>query len=91
MVEMNAQQKLWAKVVAKAWADEDYKQHLLDDPATVLKAEGVELPEGGAVKCVEATESQTWFVLPPRPSGGSIQADEERLSAGIVFQRFPLG
>jgi len=81
MAELKDQQKVWAKIVAKAWADEDYKQRLLDDPASVLKAEGAELPEGVALKCVEATESQAWLVLPPRPTTGSIQAGEERLSA----------
>jgi hypothetical protein len=85
MAEMKAQQKVWAKIVAKAWTDEDYKQRLLDDPATVLKAEGAELPEGVAFKCVEATESQAWLVLPPKPTEGSIQAGEERLAATKCF------
>ena len=32
-------QKKWAVCVAKAWADEDYKQRLLSDSASVLKDE----------------------------------------------------
>jgi nitrile hydratase len=82
MAELKDQQKVWAKIVAKAWADEDYKQRLLDDPATVLKAEGAELPEGVAFKCVEATESQAWLVLPPKPTdAGSVEVGMERLAA----------
>lgn len=70
MSNQTEQQKLWAKIVAKAWADEEYKQKLLTDPAAVLSAEGVALPEGVNFKCVEATDKQAWFVLPPKPADG---------------------
>ena len=82
MAAQNEQQKVWAKIVAKAWADEDYKQRLLDDPAAVLKAEGAEVPEGVAVKCLEATETQALLVLPPKPTNvGGASEGEERLAA----------
>jgi hypothetical protein len=83
MLESNEQQKVWAKIVAKAWADEDYKQRLLADPAAVLKAEGVDVPEGVAFKCLEATETQAWLVLPLMPTDvGDASEGEERLTAG---------
>ncbi|SDL52860.1 NHLP leader peptide domain-containing protein [Maridesulfovibrio ferrireducens] len=81
MTKQNEQQKQWAKIVAKAWADEDYKQRLLNDPTAVMKEEGIEVPEGVKFKCVEATEKQAWLVLPPRPGKGCIEAGEERLAA----------
>ncbi|OEU65344.1 MAG: hypothetical protein BA863_15685 [Desulfovibrio sp. S3730MH75] len=82
MAEQNEQQKQWAKIVAKAWADEDYKQRLLANPANVIKDEGMEIPEGVEIKCVEATETQTWIVLPPKPSStGAAARGEERLAA----------
>jgi hypothetical protein len=82
MAAQNEQQKVWAKIVAKAWADEDYKLRLLADPAAVLKAEGVKVPEGVAFKCVEATETQAWLVLPPKPKDvGGASEGEERLAA----------
>jgi len=75
-------QKKWAKIVAKVWADEDYKRRLLDDPASVLKAEGVDMPEGLEIKIVEAPEKQALFVLPPRPTNScEVQEGEERLAA----------
>ena len=40
------QARLWAKVVAKAWADVAFKEKLISDPAAVLKAEGIEAPRG---------------------------------------------
>ncbi|MDP2846696.1 MAG: NHLP leader peptide family RiPP precursor [Humidesulfovibrio sp.] len=83
MQGFNEQQKVWAKIVAKAWADEDYKQRLLADAAAVLKAEGVDVPEGVAFKCLEATETQAWLVLPLMPTDvGGVSEGEERLAAG---------
>ena len=82
MPELNKHQKVWAKIVAKAWADEDYKQRLLDDPAAVLKAEGIQVPEGMTFKCLEATEKQAFLVLPPKPTNmGGASEGEERLAA----------
>lgn len=80
-MNQNEQQKLWAKIVAKAWADEDYKQRLLDDPAAVLRAEGMTLPEGVEINVVEATAKKAWFVLPMQPDEGAL-VGEERLAAG---------
>lgn len=80
MKEQKEQQKQWAKIVAKAWADEDYKQRLMADPAAVLKDEGIELPDGVKIKCVEATKTQAWLVLPPMPEG-NIEEGDERMTA----------
>jgi nitrile hydratase len=81
MADRGEQEKQWAKIVAKAWADEDYKQRLLDDPKAVLAAEGIELPDID-IKVVEATEKQAWMVLPPKPADGEIEQEQERISAG---------
>ncbi|OEU65343.1 MAG: hypothetical protein BA863_15680 [Desulfovibrio sp. S3730MH75] len=43
--------------------------------------EGVNVPERVELKCVEATEKQTWLVLPPKPTAGEIEEGEERLAA----------
>ena len=86
MEARNEQQKVWAKIVAKAWADEDYKQRLLVDPVAVLKAEGIEVPAGVAVKCLEATETQAWLVLPAKPADvGGASEGEERLAAWFYW------
>jgi len=42
--------KTWARVVAKAWADEEYKRRLLADPAAVAREEGVPVPAGLTLK-----------------------------------------
>jgi len=80
MADQNAQQKIWEKIVAKAWADEGYKQQLLADPATVLSAEGMALPAGVQIKMVEATDKVAWLVLPAQNAGAVVEG-EERLAA----------
>ena len=85
MAEQNEQAKQWAKIVAKAWADEDYKQRLMDDPATVLTEEGVDVPVGLEIKVLETTDKQAWMVLPPKPEVGKIEEGVERLAAGVCM------
>ncbi|MBI4797591.1 MAG: NHLP leader peptide family natural product precursor [Desulfarculus sp.] len=78
------QARLWAKVVAKAWADETYKKKLISDPAVVLKAEGIEVPQGAQFKVVEDTAALRHLVLPAMPAEAA-NLDEavlnERLAA----------
>ena len=40
------QENPFAKVIAQAWSDEDYKRRLLDEPAGVLAEAGAEAPTG---------------------------------------------
>ena len=50
--------KEYAKVIARAWVDEEFKKKLLAEPATVLAENGVEIPEGVTVKVVERKEKR---------------------------------
>ena len=76
-------QKKWAVCVAKAWADEDYKQKLISDTAAVLKEEGFAVPEGMIINVVENTPKVFYMVLPAKPDSGegAIEDVEERLAA----------
>jgi hypothetical protein len=56
------------RVIARAWADDEFKQQLTADPNGVLSAEGVEIPNGVNVKVLEETDSQYYLVLPTRPA-----------------------
>jgi hypothetical protein len=75
--------KKWAVCVAKAWADEDYKQSLLSNAGAVLKEEGIDVPEGINIKVVENTSDVVHMILPPAPDSeeGAIENVEERLAA----------
>ena len=72
--------KIWARVVAKAWADEEYKRRLLADPAAVAREEGVPLPAGLTLKVVEDAPGTRTLVLPPQPLelGTAVEVEERR-------------
>jgi len=74
--------KKYAKIVAKAWADEDYKMNLLNDTDAVLKDEGFEIPAGLKIKIIEEPENTKIFILPQIPKNlEKIEDLENRLSA----------
>lgn len=80
----NDQTQKMSQLVAKAWADESFKQQLLADPVTVLKAEGLELPAGLTVKVLENTDQLYHLVLPPKPT--ELSDDSlDRVSGGICL------
>ncbi|WP_027183154.1 NHLP leader peptide family RiPP precursor [Desulfovibrio inopinatus] len=84
MSEMNEQQKQWARIVAKSWADEEFKQRLLSDPTTVLAEEGVSFPAGAKVSVLEAKENEAVLVLPTKPTDAELgDVTEERLAAMV--------
>ena len=68
-MNIEANKKLWAKIVAKAWCDDAFKAELLNNAEQVLKAEGAEIPEGVRVHVVEeqkpSTAEDVYLYLPP--------------------------
>lgn len=83
MTELIERQKRWTKIVAKAWADNDYKARLLADPAAVLAKEGLTVPEGVSLRVAEAADGEAVLVIPAKPSGHEAgEMDVERLAAG---------
>ncbi len=62
------QEKQWGQIVAKAWADEEFKARLMAEPKAVLREHGLEPEAGVEVRVVEDTERVRHFVLPPAPS-----------------------
>jgi len=74
--------KTWARVVAKAWADEEFKQRLLADPAAIAREEGVAIPDGLTVRVIEDAPGTRTLVLPPPPAQLDAGAElEERRAA----------
>jgi len=64
----------WQLLVADTWDDPELKQRLLDDPASVLKERGIEVPEGFEIKVHADSESVENLVL---PAGPEEEEDEE--------------
>ena len=80
---MNAEPlKQWSQIVAKAWADDQFKQRLLADPAAVLNELGVMVPAGVTVKVVENTDTVCNLVLPGKPKGELTDAELQSVAGG---------
>jgi hypothetical protein len=79
-------EKEWAKVIAQAWVDEDFKAKLLADPKAVLKAEGIGFPENVKLNITEAKEGELNLTLPLKPPDVVVSVEElqERLQALCV-------
>ena len=91
-MNIEANKKLWAKIVAKAWCDEAFKAALLNNAEQVLKAEGAEIPEGVRVHVVEeqkpATAEDVYLYLPPINQTINVQEEEMKKAAGNCCSEF---
>jgi hypothetical protein len=76
--------KRWIQIVCKAWMDDNFKCQLLADPGAVLKAHGIPVPAGVAVKAVENTDKVIFVTLPAKPKGLT-QEDVNKATSASVF------
>ena len=73
--------KKWAKVVAKAWTDEAFKQKLLKNPEKTLKEMGLEFPKDMHVEIHEQTGKTIHFMLPQKPKGELSEIELKKFAA----------
>ncbi len=73
-------QTVAAEVIVAAWRDDAYRTSLLADPAGVLRAAGLTLPEGVSVTVLEETPNVTHLVVPAEVSG----SEADTIAAGIA-------
>jgi hypothetical protein len=76
-----------AKVVARAWADPDFKDALLAEPKTVLRDYGFDFAGAAEVRVIDASEmtieaegATVYFGIPAAPEGG---LGDEALTSGL--------
>jgi len=79
--DMVEQGKKYAKLVAKTWSDEAFKERLLTDSRTALESEGISVPPGVDVKVVEQTDTQLFVVIPKKPVSAGVMYIDERAAA----------
>ena len=72
MKDQEHDQKLMGQIITKAWNDESFKRRLLADAGTVLREEGVDIPEGLQVRVVENTEKLINIVIPVKPRASDV-------------------
>ena len=57
-------QRIYTDVVARYYGDPDFKARMDADPAAVLRAEGLDVPEGARVELLFNTDELVHIVLP---------------------------
>ena len=78
--QAQTRQDIEARIIAKAWKDEAYKQELLTNPQAVLSREfGVNFPEQVKIQVLEENSSSLYFVLPMSPMTIAAELSEEQL------------
>jgi hypothetical protein len=76
-------QKRYSQLIAKTWSDEAFKQQLLADPTTTLRAAGIEVPANVSFRVVEDSPNVIHLVLPSKPASSELDdQDLERVSGG---------
>ena len=81
-------QKIYGRVVAKAWEDDGFKQRLIANPIAVLKEYGMEVLPGVEVEVVEGRgepeigPNRMVLQIPPRPSSEELSMEELEQAAG---------
>jgi len=73
----------WGQIVARAWADSDFKQRLRADPVAVLEEYDLTPPDGQRIEVHESpqqasenTDEVLVLVLPAKPSDEDLSEDE---------------
>jgi len=82
--------KKWSQLVAHVWDDEQLKQRLVDNPAAVLRENGIEVPVGVEIRVVENTDKLTYLVLPPKPLDSASELTSEQIDAVVGGQLIEL-
>lgn len=65
--ETSTRIKNWNKIIRKIWDDPTQKEKLLQNPRSVLKENGINIPENVAIHIHENAENAIHFVLPQKP------------------------
>ena len=73
-------QEAFAKIVAKAWSDAEFKRKLIAEPNAVLTENGIAVPAGITIKIVEDTATVKNVTLPSPPD--ELDLDELEKAAG---------
>ena len=85
MIDRDNFQKAYGKVVARAWADPEFKELLLRDARAALATVGIEYPVDIKVFVRENNPREMNLVLPPQPAEGELsEQDIDKIADGSV-------
>jgi hypothetical protein len=77
------QQKQWGQIVARAWADPEFKARFVEDPQAVLREFGIEPAAGVEIRVIEEESGVQHLILPSCPSGDL--AEEELTPTAVGY------
>jgi len=75
-------QQVAQQLIARCWAEPEFKARLLADATGTLKAEGYPVSDGHVIQAVESTANQSYFVIPPAPSNDLSDESLDRVAGG---------
>jgi len=74
--------KVWARIVAKAWTDKAFKKRLMENPYQVLRESGLEIPADFKFQVHENAPKIHHLVIPEMPNQELDEKMLENISAG---------
>jgi bifunctional DNA-binding transcriptional regulator/antitoxin component of YhaV-PrlF toxin-antitoxin module len=79
--------KKFSVIIAKAWEDDSFKQHLFAEPKAILNEYGIEVPDTLRITVVENSVNLLYVSLPAKPS---IEPSKEQLKIVQEYsEQFP--
>ncbi len=75
-------EQLWAKLVAESSEDQNLRQRLLEEPASVLRENGVEVPEGATIKTLEKDDRTIALTVTTNADGDLSEEELESVAGG---------
>jgi Nitrile hydratase, alpha chain len=75
----------YAKMVAKAWLDEEFKAELKRDPKAVMKRMGIPVADDLHVEVFENTPTNFYWVLPAKPPDTIIDEDIDAMTSKLML------
>lgn len=88
MAEWN--NELRAKIITRAWKDENFRNKLLKNPKEVFKEYDIEIPKNVEMKVLSEDPTHFYFVLPNSPTRAKTLSENEleQLAAGDNWKMF---
>lgn len=79
---MDFDSNTYYKIIARAWADENYMKALQEKPRETLTAAGMKLPEHAEIHVVANTDKVIYFPIPQKPANRELSEEELTAVAG---------
>ncbi|WP_420551236.1 NHLP leader peptide family RiPP precursor [Tenacibaculum aiptasiae] len=82
-MKLTREQKLLQTIIHKAWEDNSFKKHLIENPIDAIKnltGENVKVPEGKTIVVRDQTDSSFIYInIPAEPNMDDMELTEEQL------------